>query len=42
MILLLAFALTFDRGRVVRWFQSAWQRVRPLAIRLITGVVLLV
>ena len=42
LILLLVFALTVDRGRVVRWFQSAWERVRPLAIRLITGVVLLV
>lgn len=42
LILLLVFALTIDHGRVVRWFQSAWARVRPLAIRLITGVVLLV
>jgi hypothetical protein len=42
LILLLVFALTIDHGRVVRWFQSAWERTRPLAIRLITGVVLLV
>jgi cytochrome c biogenesis protein CcdA len=42
LILLLVFALTIDHGRVVRWFQGAWERVRPLATRLITGVVLLV
>jgi cytochrome c biogenesis protein CcdA len=42
LILLLAFALTIDHRRVVRWFQSAWERIRPLALRLITGVVLLV
>ena len=42
LILLLVFALTIDHGRVVRWFQSAWERIRPLALRLITGVVLLV
>ena len=42
LILLLVFALTIDHGRVVRWFQSSWARIRPLAFRLVTGVVLLV
>ena len=42
LILLLVFALTIDHGRVVRWFQSAWERIHPMAIGLITGVVLLV
>ena len=42
LILLLVFALTIDHGRVVRWFQGSWARIRPLAFRLVTGVVLLV
>lgn len=42
LILLLILALTSDHERVVRWFQSSWARIRPLAFRLVTGVVLLV
>jgi cytochrome c biogenesis protein CcdA len=42
LILLLVFALTSNHERVVRWFQGSWARIRPLAFRLVTGVVLIV
>lgn len=41
LILLLVFALLVDHDRVVTWFQTWWERLRPLTIRLVTAAVLL-
>jgi hypothetical protein len=41
LILLLVLAISTDRELVVDRFQSWWTRLRPITIRLVTGVVLL-